>query len=114
MCFLSGLLIPIATIRLSRLPGTNEYEHFRNRGWSVFPYAKTRPRELPLTSNLVARTAAIRYPHIDVDIWGPKWKHWDPELTVSENVRRRGWKPIERWPSKEQLRKEGKRMWDPT
>lgn len=38
--------------------------------------------------------AALRHPLVDVDVWGPKWKDWDPELTVAENIRRRGWKGI--------------------
>lgn len=35
--------------------------------------------------------AALRHPLVDVDVWGPKWKHWDPSLSVAENVRRRSW-----------------------
>lgn len=35
--------------------------------------------------------AALRHPLIDVDVWGPKWKHWNASLSVAENVRRRSW-----------------------
>ncbi|KAJ9119301.1 hypothetical protein QFC24_005772 [Naganishia onofrii] len=36
--------------------------------------------------------AAIRHPGISrLDIWGPKWRYWDPTVALSENVRRRMW-----------------------
>lgn len=36
--------------------------------------------------------AAIRHPHVSrLDVWGPKWRYWDPEAPLSENMRRRMW-----------------------
>lgn len=36
--------------------------------------------------------AAIRHPDISrLDVWGPKWRYWDPTVALSENVRRRMW-----------------------
>ncbi|GHJ89456.1 hypothetical protein NliqN6_5858 [Naganishia liquefaciens] len=36
--------------------------------------------------------AAIRHPHIArLDVWGPKWRYWDADVPVSENIRRRMW-----------------------
>jgi hypothetical protein len=36
--------------------------------------------------------AAIRHPHVSLlDVWGPKWRYWDPSVAVSENMRRRMW-----------------------
>jgi hypothetical protein len=36
--------------------------------------------------------AAIRHPHVSrLDVWGPKWRYWDSEVPLSENMRRRMW-----------------------
>lgn len=36
--------------------------------------------------------AAIRHPHVArLDVWGPKWRYWDPDAPLSENMRRRMW-----------------------
>jgi hypothetical protein len=36
--------------------------------------------------------AAIRHSHVSrLDVWGPKWRYWDPEAPLSENMRRRMW-----------------------
>ncbi|KAJ9095307.1 hypothetical protein QFC21_005673 [Naganishia friedmannii] len=36
--------------------------------------------------------AAIRHPDISrLDVWGPKWRYWDPTVALSENMRRRMW-----------------------
>ncbi len=29
---------------------------------------------------------------LSVDVWGPGWRHWDKDLPLSENVRKRSWK----------------------
>lgn len=34
-------------------------------------------------------TAALRHPYIITDVWGPGWKGYDPDLTLSVNVQRR-------------------------
>lgn len=36
--------------------------------------------------------AALRYPQLRVDVWGPGWKGYDSSLALSENVRRRAWR----------------------
>lgn len=36
--------------------------------------------------------AAIRHPHIALlDVWGPKWRYWDPNVALSVNMQRRMW-----------------------
>lgn len=40
--------------------------------------------------------SALRHPLISrVDVWGPGWNGWDPEVNIGENVRRRMWRVSE-------------------
>lgn len=40
--------------------------------------------------------SAFRHPLIArVDVWGPGWNGWDPDLDLGENVRRRMWRVSE-------------------
>ena len=40
--------------------------------------------------------SALRHPLIeDVDVWGPGWSGWHPDLDIGENVRRRMWRIAE-------------------
>ena len=40
--------------------------------------------------------SALRHPLIEhVDVWGPKWSGWHPDLDIGENVRRRMWRIAE-------------------
>ncbi|KAJ9107158.1 hypothetical protein QFC19_002818 [Naganishia cerealis] len=56
--------------------------------------------------------AAIRHPDISrLDVWGPKWRYWDPTVALSENLRRRMW-----WLDELEMRKsrwQESRMRDP-
>lgn len=36
--------------------------------------------------------AALRHPHLTVDVWGPHWAGYDPTLPVSTNLKRRAWR----------------------
>jgi hypothetical protein len=36
--------------------------------------------------------AALRYPDVMVDVWGPGWKGYNRSVPLSENVRQRAWR----------------------
>ena len=53
--------------------------------------------------------AALRHPHVTVDVWGPGWAGYDRSVPLSENVRRRAWRiaQLEESKAEHSRRKEG-------
>jgi hypothetical protein len=44
------------------------------------------------TDQLICRSAALRHPHIQVDVWGPGWAGYNASLPISVNVNRRAYR----------------------
>jgi hypothetical protein len=54
--------------------------------------------------------SALRHPLISrVDVWGPEWNGWDPEVDIGENVRRRMWRINEIDKVVERKKREGRK-----
>lgn len=40
-------------------------------------------------------SASLDHPWVETDVWGPGWKGWDPQRSISDNLSRRRVKPAD-------------------
>ena len=59
-------------------------------------------------TDMVVCAAALRIPHLKVDVWGPGWAGYDRHLSLSTNIRRRQCRlsELERWDEEAEERRD--------
>lgn len=58
--------------------------------------------------------AALRHPHVTVDVWGPGWAGYNRSVPLSENVRRRAWRIADLEASKSAHERKKEEWWNVT